>query len=450
MSLSKALADFVVRTNYDDLPQEVVAFTKLCILDWLGSALAGAAKPPVRMIDEMVREWGGGAQATLVTGGKTSTAHAALVNGAASHVVELDDIHKASIIHAATVVIPAALAIAESLHKSGKELIAAVAIGYDVCFRIGEAVSPSHYRYWHNTATCGTFGAAAACAKLLGLDAKEIVHALGNAGTQAAGLWEFIVDGAMSKQLHTGKAAMNGLLAAMLAQKGFTGPSKILEGERGFFRAMSYAPDESRIVDKLGVQYKICENSFKIHASCRHTHPAVDLALQLKRQHGIRPQDLRAIRVGGYQSVLAITDNPDPQTVYAAKFSLQFCVALALVKGGAGLADFTEGTLFDPDIRSLMARVELVLDPQVDAAYPLQWGSVLEAETMQGEVLALSTEFPKGDPENPVTAEELAAKFHALAAPVPADKRGEWVERIWQLDSLTDAADFWMEGSRVS
>ncbi|MCK9905628.1 MmgE/PrpD family protein, partial [Frankia sp. Cpl3] len=199
-------------TNYADLPGEVIQFTKLCILDWLGSAVAGAAKPPVRMIDELVKELGGTEQATLVTGGKTSVAHAALVNGAASHVVELDDIHKSSIIHAATVVIPAAFAIAEWQHKSGKQLITAIAIGYDVCFRVGEAVSPSHYYYWHNTATCGTFGVAAAVAKLLELDEQQIIYALGNAGTQAAGLWEFIVDGAMSKQLHTGKAAMNGLL----------------------------------------------------------------------------------------------------------------------------------------------------------------------------------------------------------------------------------------------
>ncbi|MFY0543576.1 MmgE/PrpD family protein [Brevibacillus sp. H7] len=450
MTLSSRLAHFIANTHYDDLPAEVVEFTKLCLLDWLGSAVAGADKPPVQMIDKLARELGGTEQASLVTGGKTSVAHAALVNGAASHVVELDDIHKASIIHAATVVIPAALAVAEWLHKSGRELIAAVAIGYDVCFRIGEAVSPSHYYYWHNTATCGTFGAAAAVAKLLELDERQIVHALGNAGTQAAGLWEFIVDGAMSKQLHTGKAAMNGLLASLLAHKGFTGPAKILEGDRGFFRAMAETFDESRITDRLGEHFKIRENSFKIHASCRHTHPAVDLVLQLRKEHGILPQDVRCIRVGGYQSVVAITDNPNPQTVYASKFSLQFCVALAFVKGSAGLTDFTEEALFDPAIRSLMQRVELTLDPEVDAAYPEQWGSILEVETQQGEVLRQRTDYPKGDPENPVTAAELTAKFNALAAHVPGEKRAGWINQILQLEFLSDAADFWSERSRVS
>ncbi|WP_019121678.1 MmgE/PrpD family protein [Brevibacillus massiliensis] len=450
MSHSRQLADFIVRTRYADLPDEVAAFTKLCILDWLGSALAGTAALPVRMIDELAKELGGSSQATLVTGGVSSVTHAALVNGAASHVVELDDIHKASIIHAATVVIPAALAVAEWKRKSGKDLITAVAIGYDVCFRIGEAVSPSHYRYWHNTATCGTFGAAAAAAKLLELDEQQIVHALGNAGTQAAGLWEFIVDGAMSKQLHTGKAAMNGLLAALLAKKGFTGPSRILEGERGFFRAMTESCDETRIVDGLGSSFKITENSFKIHASCRHTHPAVDLALKLRRERGIGPQEVRRIRVGGYQSVLAITDNPDPQTVYAAKFSLQFCVALALVKGRAGLADFSEEMLHDPAVRSLMERVELALDPAVDAAYPDRWGSSMEVETVQGETLQLVADYPKGDPENAVTAAELTEKFHLLSAHLPKEARQRYVDLVLGLEEVSDLTQFWNEGSRVS
>src|SRR5699024_9597256 len=184
----------------------------LCILDYFGSALSGKSSKPVQMIDEMVRELGGTSQASLVTGGSTSVINAALVNGAASHISEIDDIHKGSIIHAATVVVPAALAVSEWKNLCGKDLITAVVAGYEVCFRIGEAVSPSHYYYWHNTATCGTFGSAVAAAKLLDLDEEQIVSTLGSAGTQAAGLWEFIEDGAMSKQLHPAKAAMNGVM----------------------------------------------------------------------------------------------------------------------------------------------------------------------------------------------------------------------------------------------
>lgn len=450
-ALSQALARFIERTRYEDLPQEVVSFTKLCVLDWLGSALAGADQPPIRMIRELAEEMGGAKQAALVTGGRTSALHAALVNGAASHVVELDDIHKASIIHAATVVIPAALAAAEWRGRSGRDLIAAIAIGYDVCFRIGEAVSPSHYRYWHNTATCGTFGAAAAAGKLLGLAEESLVHALGNAGTQAAGLWEFIEDGAMSKQLHTGKAAMNGLLAALLAEKGFTGPTRILEGGRGFFHAMSEEFDASRVTERLGETFKIRENSFKIHASCRHTHPAIDLALSLRADpaNPLRPEQVRKIRVGGYRSVVAITDDPSPASVYAAKFSLQFCVALALVKGRAGLAEFTEQTLFDPAIRALMERIEVTLDPDVDAAYPECWGTRMEVTLEGGDTLTVRTDYPKGDPENPVAAEELIGKFRLMTDHLPADRRERHIEMVLQLEEAADLAQFWPEGSRI-
>lgn len=450
MSLTGKLADFILETEYESLPDHVVEFTKLCILDWLGSAAEGAVKPPAQMIDQLMQELGGHEQATLVTGGKSSVANAALVNGAASHIVELDDIHKSSIIHAATVVIPAAFAVAEWQNKSGKDLITAVAIGYDVCFRIGEAVSPSHYYFWHNTATCGTFGSTAAVAKLLGLSKQQIVYALGNAGTQAAGLWEFIVDGAMSKQLHTGKAAMNGLLAALLAQKDFTGPRQILEGERGFFKAMSDAYDISRIGDGLGERYKITENSFKIHASCRHTHPSIDLALELLQREQIQPQDIKRIRVGGYKSVLDITNNPNPQTIYASKFSLQFCVALAFINGRAGLPDFNEETLWDPAIRELIERIELHLDPDVNAAYPEKWGSVIEVETAHNEIYRLQTEYPKGDPENPVSAEELVDKCKLLAAHWPAQEIDRYVDLILNLESLPSIADFWNPVQRTA
>ena len=356
MDLSRALANYSVGMTYEKLPPEVISFTKLCILDYFGSAIAGSDKPPIQMISDLMKEMGGTEQASLFTGGKNSVLQAALLNGASSHVVELDDIHKGSIIHAATVVIPAALAIAEWKELSGKELITAIVVGYEVCYRIGEAVSPSHYYYWHNTATCGTFGAAIAAAKLLQLTEEETIHALGNAGTHAAGLWEFIEDGAMTKQLHAGKAAMNGVLAALLAQKGFTGPLKILEGNRGFFKAMSDEYDMSKITKSLGSEFKILENSFKIHASCRHTHHAIDLLKEVFQEHHPKLEEIESITVKSYKSAIDITDNSDPQTEYAAKFSLQFCSALAILKGSAGLADFNESTLWDSQIRALLEK----------------------------------------------------------------------------------------------
>ncbi|WP_047151806.1 MmgE/PrpD family protein [Aneurinibacillus tyrosinisolvens] len=444
MSISRQIASYLIKTKYEDMPSEAVEFTKLCVLDWLASALAGREEPPIQMIHQVVRESGGNPQATLVTGERSSVLNAALVNGASSHVVELDDIHKASIIHAATVVIPAALAVAEWKKLSGKDLLLAVALGYEVCYRVGEAVSPSHYYYWHNTATCGTFGAAAAAAKLLGLNENQIVQALGNAGTQAAGLWEFIEDGAMSKQLHPGKAAMNGVLAALLAEKGFTGAECIFEGKRGFFQAMSEQYDASKMTEGLGTTFKITENSFKIHASCRHTHHAMDLAQVLCQERQLKPSDVKAIRVKTYRAVVNITDNPDPNTVYASKFSLQYCVALALLTGKTSLPDFSEEALYNEDIRDLMKRISVSIDPEVDAAYPSKWGAKFEIEFASGDKLTLTADYPKGDPENPVSAIELMDKFRALTLRLRKEEVEGFIDTVMNLEQVEDVQDFWM------
>ena len=436
MELSKKLAKYSLEMSYEKLPPEVVSYTKLCILDYFGSAIAGSDKVPVQMISDLVKELGGTEQANLFTGGKSSVSNAALVNGSASHVVELDDIHKGSIIHAATVVIPAALAIAEWKKLSGKELITAIVVGYEVCYRIGGAVSPSHYYYWHNTATCGTFGAAIAAAKLLDLNEEQMISALGNAGTQAAGLWEFIEDGAMTKQLHTGKAAMNGVIAALLAQKGFTGPRKILEGKRGFFNAMSDAHDVSKITDGLGTEFKILENSFKIHASCRHTHHAIDLLIEVFKERQPTFEEIKSITVNSYQSAIDITDNDNPKTEYASKFSLQFCSALAILKGSANLNDFNESILTDHEIRELLKKVKVVVDPQINANYPKQWGAAVEVEFSNGETLNRQTDFPKGDPENAVTSEELLEKFMNLARKLPEKNKKQIADNILALESI--------------
>jgi 2-methylcitrate dehydratase PrpD len=439
MNLSKKLAKYSLEMSFEKLPPEVVTFTKLCILDYFGSAIAGSDKVPVQMISDLVKEVGGTEQANLFTGGKSSVLNAALVNGSASHVVELDDIHKGSIIHAATVVIPAALAIAEWKKISGKELITAIVVGYEVCYRIGEAVSPSHYYYWHNTATCGTFGAAIAAAKLLDLNEDQMIHALGNAGTQAAGLWEFIEDGAMTKQLHSGKAAMNGVTSALLAQKGFTGPSKILEGDRGFFKAMSEEYNASKITDGLGKEFKILENSFKIHASCRHTHHAIDLLIEVFKERHPSFEEIESITVNSYQAAIDITDNDDPKTEYASKFSLQFCSALAILKGSANLDDFNEFILNDSEIRKLLKKVIVVLDPQINDNYPQQWGAAVEVNLKNGETIKKQTDFPKGDPENAVTSDELLEKFMNLAGKLPDKNKNQIAKNILKLESIENA-----------
>jgi 2-methylcitrate dehydratase PrpD len=443
-SLSRVLAEYVAGVSLPALPREVVDITKLTFLDWLGNAWAGSRYNPSRWVREVLAEQGGAPQATVIapwtSAGdrqKTSVLSAALANGTSSHIVELDDVHKGAILHAGTVVIPGALALAEYLGAPGWALIEAIVAGFDVCIRIGEAVTPAHYRYFHTTGTVGTFGAAAAAAKLLRLTVDQTVHAFGTAGTQAAGLWEFIENGSMSKHLHAGKAAWNGVFSAIAAARGITGADTILEGRRGFLRALAGEYDIAKITDGLGEWHKIRENCFKIHASCRHTHHAIDLVLQLVDQHQLSPADIVAIRVGTYPVALDITDNPHPQTVYAAKFSLQFCTALAAVRRSAGLDDFTDETLHHPVVRDLLHRVEVYVDDECAAKYPARWAARVEVVTTSGRTFAASTDYPRGDFENPVTAQELTEKFERLTQDaLPTSSRARIVERVMALEAL--------------
>jgi len=444
LNLSNKLAKYISKTKYDDLPQDVVEFTKLCVLDYFSSAIAGSYKDPINKFEEVIYQLGGDQHATLMTGGKATVTQAAFLNGGAGHVVEQDDIHRSSIIHAGTVVIPAALAVSEWKKLSGKDFITAIVVGYEVCYRIGEAVSPSHYYYWHNTSTCGTFGAAAAVAKLLQLNEQQIVYTLGSAGTQAAGLWEFIEDGAMSKQLHTGKSALNGVLSALLSEKNLTSAEKILEGDRGFFKAMSNEYVGTNITHNLGDQYKILENSFKIHASCRHTHHAMDLMIELIQDEEIDTDEVSSITVKTYQVAIDITDNNEPTTQYESKFSLQFCTALAFIKGEGGVDAFSEETLWNCEIRRLMKKINVTVDPNIEYQYPEKWGAIVEIKKESGQTITMETEYPRGDPENPILKKELISKFHLLANDWSKSERKSMVDIIFHLEKVKTMNEIFM------
>jgi 2-methylcitrate dehydratase PrpD len=368
-----------------------------------------------------------------------AAAAVAVTRGVASHILELDDIHKTSTVHAAAPVISAALAVAERECADCRAFLLAVALGYEAALRIGEAVNPSHYRYWHPTGTAATFGAAAAAGSLLKLDAAKMLDALGSAGTQAAGLWEFNADGAMSKHLHPGKAAMNGVLAADLARVGFTGATRILEGERGFFRAMSAAYDESRITDSLGERWKISENCYKLHSCCGHTHTAVDLALKGRSPLGPRgPAGVRDIHIETYASGYEIVKEMRPLTPYQAKFSIAYCVAVALLDGRAGLDQFTTERISDPAIAAMLERTRVTVGEDLTAKYPAAWPARLTITLANGDILHGSADFPRGNPENPITKRELEDKFRALVAPrFGVDAAACAIETVTQLENLT-------------
>ena len=405
--------------RYGDLPPRVVAETVRSVLDWLGSALAGSIEPPARFAQKVVARLGTSSDATVFSARRSSAAGAALANGVASHILEFDDIHKASTVHAAAAIIPAALAVAEREHADGPAFLLAVTLGYEAVLRIGEAVNPSHYRFWHPTGTAATFGAAAAAGSILKLDTAQMLDALGSAGTQAAGLWEFNTDGAMSKHLHPGKAAFNGVLSADLAREGFTGATRILEGERGFFRAMSESHDASRITEGLGERWKILENCYKLHSCCGHIHTAIDAALDIRGQTGFAVARIARIDVETYGPGFEIVKERNPRTPYQAKFSLVYCVGAALIEGRIGLEQFSPDRFNEQGVRrtgiaALIGRTRVTVAGDLTAKYPNAWPVRLAVTLDDGTVLRQAADFPRGNPENPVPAGVLEEKLVSL------------------------------------
>jgi 2-methylcitrate dehydratase PrpD len=432
-SITRVIAAWLLAVRSSGLADAELDAAAGYLLDWLGSASAGRGTDPGRMLLAYARSQPEGDASVFGETWRRSAEVAALVNGGLSHIVEMDDVERRSVLHPGAVVIPAALALAETRARSGRALLAAVVAGYEVAIRVGEAVGRAHYRFFHNTSTCGVFGAAAAAAMLLDLDEDGIVWALGNAGTQASGLWEFNAEGAMSKHLHTGRAAANGVLAALLAEQGLTGPGTILEGERGFFKAT--APDASpeRVVEGLGsAPLKIHAVSIKPHPSCRHTHAAIDCALAL--QSRVRDSPIESVEVDTYGAALALCDRPEPRTPYDAKFSLQYVTASALARGHVGLSDFSEGALRDRDVRRLVAKTTTRLDPAIEARYPREWPSRVRVRLENGTELAHESGYPRGDPESPLTRSELEAKFRELLhggdQEADADRLLTWVSSL--------------------
>ncbi len=445
---TEALAKFVAGLRYADLPEATRAHARQFCLDWLACCIRGSGEPAARIVRQVQAAERPAARAATVLCAqpyRTSAAAAALANGAASHALDMDDLHNASILHLGTVVMPAALAVAERIGASGEALIAAIVAGCEAAARVGEAVNPESYFFWHTTGTAGTFGAAAAAASLLGLDAERTVACFGSAGTQAAGLWEFLTDGAMSKTLHAGKAAQNGILAADLAAAGFTAARRILEGEKGFCRAMSAAPHFEKLSEGLGAGYRIDTNGYKAYTCCRHCHPAIEAAIRLRDAHRLAPEAIRAVTVRTYRAARDLVDNPAPATPYGHKFSLQYCVAHALREGRVGLEAFTAEATADAATRRLMGRVSVVLDDAIDAEFrrdPMKWAAEVELETADGRRLSDYVPYPKGDPENPLVYAETEAKFRAVASPLLPPGQGErLLAVIAGLDRVADVAD---------
>ena len=435
---SAELARFAAELQFKDIPEAVVHRTEDLLLDCLGSILAGSSGRPVQAILAWARAMGpqGGAAENLVSRSTTSPAFAALVNAAAAHMVEQDDVHNGAVFHPAAVTFPPVVAMAQALKKSGRDLLVAAVAGYETGIRTGEFLGQSHYKVFHTTGTAGTIASAMATGRLLGLDARQMLHALGSAGTQAAGLWEFLRDGADSKQLHTAKAAINGLMAAWLARDGFTGASHVLEGAQGMAAGMSSDADPSRLVEGLGSRWAVLETSFKYHASCRHTHPAADALLQIMQRHQLQIDNIASVVAHVHQGAIDVLGPVvDPTTVHQSKFSMGTVLGLIAKYQRAGLPEFDEA-LSDPEIRDFCRRVTLKLDPEVDAAYPQKWIGKVTVTTRRGLTLEGRVDIPKGDPDNTLSRTEIEDKVRRLGAYQDAatpDEIDRIIRSIWTL-----------------
>ncbi|MDT3672811.1 MAG: MmgE/PrpD family protein [Aromatoleum sp.] len=440
------LAEFTATLRFDDLPPAVVARTEELFLDWAASALAAKGLHPIPQFEAFARAMGpaDGRAEILVSRARSSAYFAAWVNAASSHLVEQDDLHNSSVLHPATVVFPAALAAAQDVGASGAELIAASVAGYEAGVRIGEFLGRSHYRIFHTTATVGTLAAAVAVGRVLKLTPAQMLDALGSAGTQAAGLWEFLRDAADSKQLHTAHAAASGLAAAYLARDGVTGAQRILDGAKGMAAGMSSDSDPTRLTDGLGTRWALLETSFKFHASCRHTHPAADALLDLMRREQLVASDIESVVARVHQGAIDVLGAVTvPATVHQAKFSMGTVLGLVAVYGKAGLEEFRDHALTDPAVAAFRDKVGMVLDADVDGAYPQRWLGRVEVTTRAGRTFHGAIDEPKGDPGNTLTRSELEDKTRRLARFSGAASDAEvdaLIARVWNLHTAASVA----------
>jgi len=404
---TRALAEFVARLRYEDLPQAVVEQAGRIIVDTVGCAISAWAEDPAksRIALELARLYPSdhGASVIGVAGVKSQPAFAALANGILANAADNDDTHKRALLHTGSVVVPAALALAQTERLSGRDLILALVAGYEVAVRVGMAVMPSHYRFWHSTATNGTFGAAACAAKALKLDADGVQRALGLAGTQAAGLNTFFESGDMTKSIHPGKAAFNGILSAQLARLGATSPPSILEHPKGYLNAYSTEPKPQQLVDRLGTTWEILQNGFKYFPSILASHSPIQATLAIVQKHAIDPAQIERITNETYNTVKSHFSNKDVSTVMAARVSVPYCIAIAAIDGKLTHAQFAPARINDPLVRKVLANTEVIADAALNELYPDKFPARVTITLKSGASFQETVLFPKGDPQDPLS-----------------------------------------------
>jgi 2-methylcitrate dehydratase PrpD len=435
MRVVERFAAFAETFRSRPIEPEVLRHAKRAVIDWHAALFPGSVVAPATLLERALAEELGRGEANLADGRRANVRAAALINGAAAHTAEVDDIYRDGIYHPGAPTIAAALALAQAKGVSGEQFLRAVIVGYEISTRIAGAMGRAHYKYWHNTGTIGCFGAAGAAAGVLGLDSRRFAHALATVATFAAGLQQAFRSDSMSKPMHAGRAADAGVTAALAAAQGLTGALDIMEGEAGFGKAMGDSPDWERALATLGGDFHICRMTFKNHACCGHAFAAIDGALALKAKMGVAAAEIARVRVGGYRATLEVAGIAEPATAAEARFSTPYLVATALTHGSVRLAAFEPPRLEDTGTRELMHRVELALDPAVDAAFPSQRSARVAIEARDGRRGEHFQATRKGDPDLPFSDAELEGKYLELAVPVIGEQKARaLLAKLWKLE----------------
>jgi 2-methylcitrate dehydratase PrpD len=431
MHVVERFASWAVDTRNKSLPPAVLHHARRAVLDWHAALYPGAAAPPATLLEKALAEELDRGEARLALGRKATVRAAALINATAAHTAELDDIFRDGIYHPGAPTIAAAHALAFGSSRFLRALIT----GYEISTRIAAAMGRAHYKYWHNTGTIGCFGAAAAAAEALGLDARRFAHALATAATFSAGLQQAFRMDSMSKPLHAGRAAEAGVTAALAAREGVTGSLDVMEGEAGYGRAMGDNPDWGRALASLGSDFHITRMTFKNHACCGHTFAAIDGALALQKRFGIKPSEIEEVELATYRAGLEVAHYESPATPAEARFSLKYVVATGLTHGSVRLAAFEPERIQHPATRDLMKKIRVRLDPELDAAFPAQRAArvAIRARGRREEHLQPTR---IGDPDAPLSDAQLEEKYLELAAPVIGERNArEELGRLWNLEA---------------
>jgi 2-methylcitrate dehydratase PrpD len=445
MGATQILAEFVSHTSYSELPEEVVQKTKGIILDTLGCGIAGytLAQEEFHWIFDLVKEMGGNPEATVfLEGMKTSSAQAALANGALIHTVDFDDTHLGSIAHLGASVVSSSLAMGEKIAADGPSLITAVVLAYEVAGRIGRAIMPSHYKYWHPTGTLGTIAAAVVASKLLGLKGDRVEQAISLAADGASGMRYCIDFGDFSKSLHPGLAAWNGIMAAQVIARGAVGPKGLLEYKSGFCEAYSDEPNMKCLTENLGTFFEILTDSLKAFPTILCSHTPIQGTIQLMKARNLRLEDVESVHFRVTPTAPGQGMNYSPDTPLAARLSIPYCVSRAAADGYIAMDQFQEEKIKEPRIQAFMKRVTLESVSAFTAKYPGTLAAQVEIKTKDGRQFQDESVYPKGHPDNPMTDEEIKEKFRRLALnTLGGTQIDRIIETVFRLDKLKSVGD---------